>query len=111
MLPRLTLLLTVLPALAIHPLPAGAQTIRGAGARLCAEWNQARQGGGRAFEAEQWALGYLSAVNAASAGKAQPLSRDAEQAAFASMDGFCRAHPDALIWAALKTAALPAHGA
>ncbi len=89
-----------------------AQTVRGAGARPCAEWSQARRGGGRAYEAEQWTLGYISAVNAGIGGRSGSLlSAGAEKATFAAIDAFCVSHPDEMLWNAIKSALSTSHGA
>ena len=96
-------------------LPLGApraQTVRGAGARPCAEWTQARRGGGRDFEAEQWALGYLSGVNAgASARQASLFRMFDEKSVFATIDGYCTAHPADMLWIAVRSMMQAAHGA
>ena len=89
---------------------AQAQTVRGAGARPCAEWNQARVGGGRAFEAEQWALGYLSGLNAGGAGKPSSVFRVLdERGAFAGIDAYCTRHPTEMLWNAVRSVTA-AHG-
>jgi hypothetical protein len=89
------------------PSLAGAQTIRGAGARPCGEWSQARNGGGRDFEGEQWALGYVSAVTAlGGAGRSVD-----EPALFAALDGYCGAHADEMLWVAVKAVLGASRGA
>jgi hypothetical protein len=91
-------------------LPFGAvraQTVRGAGARPCADWVQARRGGGRDFEAEQWALGYLSGA-AVATGASVPD----EKTVFTSIDGYCGAHEGDPLWLAVRavTAQRPDRG-
>ncbi len=89
-----------------------AQTIRGAGARPCQDWSLARRSGGRAFEAEQWTLGYMSAINAAGRGGPGGLfGGGAEKAAFAAIDTYCTSHPDDMLWNAVKAALSTSHGA
>ncbi len=105
-----TLLLTLL--LTLPALPAQAQTIRGAGARPCAEWNQARRGGGRDFEAQQWTLGYISAVTVTNAAATRGLLRATdEKGTFAAIDGYCATHPNDMLWSAVKSALAASHGA
>jgi hypothetical protein len=105
MMIRLTLaLLVCLPAGT-----AGAQTIRGAGGRPCTDWVQARRGGGRDFEAEQWALGYLSGVAVTAGSRA---SVPEEKAVFTSIDRYCTAHEGESLWLAVRALATqhPDHG-
>ena len=90
-------------------LPCGAQTIRGVGARPCAEWLQARGDNGRDFEAEQWTLGYLSGANAAREGAL--FRATDEKAIFASVDAYCGAHPQDMLWNAVKSVLATPHGA
>jgi hypothetical protein len=87
-----------------------AQTIRGAGARPCGEWQRARAGGGRAFEAEQWALGYLSATNAGLRVGANIRILD-ETAIFAGIDQYCGGHPKEMLWNAVRVLAASPHSA
>jgi len=105
MMIRLTLVLLLC-------LPAGiarAQMIRGAGGRPCADWVQARRGGGRDFEAEQWALGYLSGAAVAAGSHA---SVPEEKTIYASIDGYCGAHEADPLWLAVRAFAAqhPDHG-
>ncbi len=99
----MALLLSVPPGVAL------AQTIRGVGARPCAEWVQARHGGGRDFEAEQWALGYLSGVATAAGGGA---SVPDEKPVFISIDSYCSAHAGDKLWLAVRAFGTqrPGHG-
>ncbi len=90
--------------------PCGAQTIRGVGARPCAEWVQARGDNGRDFEAEQWALGYLSGANAATKTGALFRATD-EKAIFTTIDAYCGAHPQDMLWNAVKSVLVMPHGA
>ena len=89
---------------------AQGQTVRGAGARPCAEWSQARRGGGRAFEAEQWTLGYMSALNVAVAGHQGGMFRLLdEKSTFSAVDLYCAQHPTDMVWSAVKSA-VAGHG-
>ena len=97
-------------ALLLPVLPAAAQTIRGVGARPCADWLQARKGGGRDFEAEQWALGYLSAVNVAQRGSGLFHGLDAG-GIFAGIDSYCGGHPGDMLWNAVKAVTPASRGA
>jgi hypothetical protein len=104
------LLLTLI--LLLPALPGHAQTIRGAGARPCAEWSQARRGGGRDFDAEQWTLGYISAITATNAPGARSLLHTTdEKGIFAAIGGYCAMHPDDMLWHAVKSALAAANGA
>ena len=102
-------------AMLVLLLPLGAaraQTVRGAGARPCADWTQARRGGGRDFEAEQWTLGYLSGLNAGARARQTSLFRVLdENGAFAAIDSYCAVHPTDMLWTAVKSALTAAHGA
>ena len=89
---------------------AGAQTIRGAGARPCADWVQARTGNGHDYEAEQWALGYMSGVNASLRGQGAIRSAD-EKAIFTGLDGYCAAHRQDMLWDAVKAVLATPRGA
>jgi hypothetical protein len=90
---------------------AHAQTIRGAGARPCAEWSRARTGGGRDYEGEQWTLGYVSAVTVdAQRPRGQNGATD-PRTVFAGIDVYCAAHPDDMLWDALKAILATQHGA
>jgi hypothetical protein len=80
---------------------AHAQTIRGIGARPCAEWVQARRDGGRDFWAEQWVLGYLSGVNASTPTHGIFASGD-DQSVFAVVDIYCQSHTQDMLWSAVK---------
>ena len=103
----LAILALTLPAFA-----ASSQTIRGAGARPCSDWNLARRDGGRDFEAEQWALGYVSGVTASLATKnVRQASVPDEKTLFADLDTACKAHADIMLWNALVTVIAAAHGA
>jgi hypothetical protein len=82
---------------------ASAQTIRGIGARPCAEWVQARRDGGRDFWAEQWVLGYLSGVNASDPSRqARLFANGDDKSVFAIVDGYCQAHAQDTLWSAVK---------
>jgi hypothetical protein len=89
--------------------PTLAQTIRGVGARPCTDWVQARRGGGRDFEAEQWALGYLSGATVATGGRTGVAD---EKTIFTSIDGYCGAHTGDALWLAVRAFAAqhPDHG-
>ena len=101
----LAALMLVLPLVA-----ARAQTVRGAGARPCTDWSQARGSGGRAFEAEQWMLGYMSGVNFAAGPRQGNVFRILdEKGAFAAVDAYCSQHPSEMLWNALKSA-MAGHG-
>lgn len=76
--------------------------MRGIGARPCAEWVQARRDGGRDFWAEQWVLGYLSGVNAASPRDTNLFAGGDDRSVFAVLDIYCRAHAQDTLWAAVK---------
>ena len=122
--PMLAPILALAPVLALAPIlalapvlaltlpsaPAHAQTIRGAGARPCTEWLQARTGNGRDFEAEQWALGYLSAVSAATPERGVLRAAD-QKTIFAGMDTYCGAHRQDMLWNAVKSVLAVQHGA
>ena len=89
-----------------------AQTMRGVGARPCADWTQARRGGGRDYEAEQWVLGYMSGLNVASGARQGSVFRVLdEKGAFAAIDSYCAGHPADMLWNAVKSAMTAAHGA
>jgi hypothetical protein len=92
----------LLAALLLPHAAASAQTIRGVGARPCAEWSQARHGGGRDYEAEQWVLGYLSGVNAGATAHGGALLTGNEGTIFAEVDNYCGSHQADMIWAAVK---------
>ena len=82
---------------------AHAETIRGMGARPCAEWVQARRDGGRDFWAEQWVLGYLSGVNAtAPPHQASLFVAGDDKPVFAAVDGYCQTHTQDMLWSAVK---------
>jgi hypothetical protein len=101
---RMNILLALLLTLPIAGLRA--QSIHGAGARPCGDWTQARTDGGRDFEGEQWALGYVSAVTLAGG-----TGRGLDQAAlFSGVDAYCAAHPDEMLWSAVKAVLGSTHG-
>jgi hypothetical protein len=95
---RFLVTLALLPPLLA---PAQAQTIRGIGARPCAEWVQARRDGGRDFWAEQWILGYLSGVNASAPTHGLFTGGD-DKSVFAIVDSYCQAHAKDILWSAVK---------
>ena len=95
--------MTRLLLIAVLLLPEGgafAQSIRGAGARPCADWVQARRGGGRDFEAEQWVLGYMSGVNADRGGSV--FRTVDERTIMAGVDAYCDGHAGDMLWNAVK---------
>jgi hypothetical protein len=103
-------LIPLAAALAASSLQAAAQTIRGAGARPCSDWVQARTGNGHDYEAEQWALGYLSGVNAST--RSQPAFRNTdEKTIFTGLDGYCGVHRQDMLWDAVKSVLATPHGA
>jgi hypothetical protein len=87
------------------------QTVRGAGARPCADWVQARQGGGRDFEGEQWALGYFSAVSADRPDKSTLFRNADERSIFAGIDTYCGAHAGDMLWDAVRAVLATTNGA
>jgi hypothetical protein len=102
----------ILSACLALPGTASSQTIRGAGARPCTEWSLARRDGGRDYEAEQWALGYVSGAAASQSIKGgRQLQAPAESALFADLDTYCAAHPAVMLWTALVAVAATPHGA
>jgi hypothetical protein len=103
-------LLALLPLAATLATQAAGQTIRGAGARPCADWVQARAGNGHDYEAEQWALGYMSGVNAVT--KGQGIFRNTDgRTIFAGLDSYCGAHRQDMFWNAVKSVIATPHGA
>ena len=102
--------LTFALILMLPSLPCLAQTVRGLGARPCGDWTQARQSGGRDFEAEQWALGYISAVSAGRADNAGAFRNPDERTVFSGIDSFCSAHPGDMLWNAVKSVLTMSNG-
>ncbi len=100
----------MLPLAASLATPAAAQTIRGVGGRPCADWVQARAGNGHDYEAEQWALGYISGVNASTRGQGAFRNMD-EKTIFTGLDSYCAAHQRDMLWNAVRSVLATPHGA
>lgn len=73
---------------------ASAQSIKviGQGVATCGRWSAVRKEG-TGFGYEQWVVGYLSGVTAATAGKVNPLNNVDADGVWAWFDNYCQRHP------------------
>lgn len=87
--------IVLLAMLAAAVVPASAQPLTnaiGLGFASCGDWTEGRrlrQSGSM----EQWSLGFLSGVGAASQGRLNPLHGTDALAVIAWIDNYCSAHP------------------
>ncbi len=93
--------------------PPGSFQPSGAATESCGSWSASRRANNvRSWVTEQWVLGFLSGVAyAASSSGPDPLTGVDDEAVWAWVDNYCRAHPlDWLLHAAVAFQKAHPHG-